>query len=95
MFESRQSVGREAIQICIIVTGNDHFKLCCVKGLLIYPCLGIELKSPYDLIIELRLACRSSGFDPRSRQTQVVKTGSDSSNDKRSAIGASVTGPRR
>ena len=52
MFESRQSVGREAIQIFVIVTGNNNFKLGCVKGLLIYPCLGIELKSPYDLIIE-------------------------------------------
>ena len=91
MFESRKSVGREAIQIFVIVTGNDHFKLGCVKGLLIYPCFRNELKSPYGL----RLACGSSGFDPRSRLTQVVKTGSDSSNDKRSAIGVSVTGPRR
>ena len=34
-------------------------------------------------------------FESQQRQTQVVKTGSDSSTAKRSAIGMSVTGPRR
>ena len=34
-------------------------------------------------------------FDSQPRHTYVVKTGSDSSTAKRSAIGVSVTGPRR
>ena len=34
-------------------------------------------------------------FKSRPRKTQVVKTGSDSSTVKRSAISVSVTGPRR
>ena len=34
-------------------------------------------------------------FESQPRQTQVVKTGSDSSTAKRSALGVSVTGPRR
>ena len=34
-------------------------------------------------------------FESQPRQTQVVKTGSDSSIVKRSALGVSVTGPRR
>ena len=34
-------------------------------------------------------------FEYQSRQTYVVKTGSDSSIAKRSALGLSVTGPRR
>ena len=34
-------------------------------------------------------------FESPSRQTLVVKTGSDSSTVKRSTIGVSVTGPRR
>ena len=34
-------------------------------------------------------------FESQPRQTKVVKTGSDSSNAKRSEMGASVTGPRR
>ena len=37
-----------------------------------------------------RLACRRPGFDSRSIQTQVVKTGSDSSTAKRSATDVSV-----
>ena len=65
MFESRKSVGREAIQIFVIATGNDHFKLGCVKGLLIYPCVRNELKSPYDLII---------GPSPRMRKFGVRST---------------------
>ena len=34
-------------------------------------------------------------FESLLRQTLLVKTGSDSSTAKRSAIGVSVTGPRR
>ena len=34
-------------------------------------------------------------FESQSRQTQVVKTVSDISTAKRSALGVSVTGPRR
>ena len=34
-------------------------------------------------------------FESQQRQTQVVKTGSDNSTAKRSAIGVSVKGPRR
>ena len=34
-------------------------------------------------------------FESQPRQTQVVKTGSESSTAKPSAIGVSVTGPRR
>ena len=34
-------------------------------------------------------------FESQPRQTSVVKTGNDSSNTKRSAKDASVTGPRR
>ena len=34
-------------------------------------------------------------FESQPRQTSVVKTGSDSSTSKRSALGASVTGPMR
>ena len=34
-------------------------------------------------------------FESQPRQSYVVKTGSDSSTAKRSAIGVSVTGPRR
>ena len=34
-------------------------------------------------------------FESEPRQTQVIKTGSDNSTAKRSAIGASVTGPRK
>ena len=34
-------------------------------------------------------------FESEPRQTLVVKTGIDSSTDKRSALGVSVTGPRR
>ena len=34
-------------------------------------------------------------FESQTRHTKVVKTGSDSSIAKRSAIGVSVTGPRR
>ena len=34
-------------------------------------------------------------FESQTRQTYVVKTGSDSSTAKRSAIGVSITGPRR
>ena len=34
-------------------------------------------------------------FESQTRQTQAVKTGSDSYTAKRSAIGVSVTGPRR
>ena len=43
------------------------------------------------------LALLSEGcvFESQPRQTLVVKTGSDSSTAKRSAIGVSVTGPRR
>ena len=33
-------------------------------------------------------------FESQTRQTQAVKTGSDSYTAKRSAIGVSVTGPR-
>ena len=42
------------------------------------------------------LALQAEGwqFESQLRQTQVVKTGSDSSTAKRSAIGASVTGPQ-
>ena len=36
------------------------------------------------------LACGESGFDPRSGQTEVVKTVNDSSTAKRSASGVSV-----
>ena len=36
-----------------------------------------------------------SGFDPRSEEAQVVNTDSDISTPKRSAAGASVTGPRK
>ena len=39
------------------------------------------------------LTCERQGFDPRSGQTQIVKTGSDSSNAKRSATRVSVKGP--
>ena len=41
----------------------------------------------------VRIAFGRAGFDPRSRQTQVVKSGSDSSTAKRSATGVTVTGP--
>ena len=34
-------------------------------------------------------------YEPQSRQTLVVKTGSDSSTTKRSEIGVSAMGPRR
>ena len=34
-------------------------------------------------------------FESQPRQTQVVKTGRESSTAKRSAVGVSVTGPRR
>ena len=34
-------------------------------------------------------------FESKSQQTQVVKTGSESSNTKRSPVGVSVTRPRR
>ena len=34
-------------------------------------------------------------FESQTRQTQAVKTGSDSFTAKRSVIGVSVTGPRR
>ena len=39
----------------------------------------------------VRLACRRSGFDPLSRQTQVVKTGSGSSTAERLVTGDSLT----
>ena len=34
-------------------------------------------------------------FESQQRQSQVVKTGSDSSTAKRSAVGVSTTGPQR
>ena len=43
----------------------------------------------------VRLACWISGYDPRQRQTRVVKAGSDSSTAIRAATGVCVTGPRR
>ena len=39
--------------------------------------------------------CGRSGFDTRSQQTAVVKTGSDRPNAKRSTTGASGTGSKR
>ena len=38
----------------------------------------------------IRLACGRSGFDPRSGQTSVVKTGSDSSTAKCLATGVRI-----
>ena len=40
----------------------------------------------------IRLACGRSGFDPRSGQSSVVKTGSDSSTAKCLATGVIVLG---
>ena len=41
----------------------------------------------------LTLQSEGRGVESQPRQTQVVKTGSDSSTAKRSAIGVSITGP--
>ena len=43
------------------------------------------------------LASQAEGwvFESQPRQTQVAKIGSDRSTAKRSAIGVSITGPRR
>ena len=43
----------------------------------------------------VRLACRRSGFNSRSGQTYIFKTGSDSLTAKHSTNGVSVTDPQR
>ena len=43
----------------------------------------------------VRFECGWSGFDPQSRQTQVVNVGCESSTAKRSTTGACFTDPRR
>ena len=45
--------------------------------------------------LNVRIASGRSGFDSRSGRTLVVKTGSDSSTAKRSALGVSVLGTWR
>ena len=80
--------------ISVIITSRNKHKSACGYSA---SKIGVlhDLESAWTFWCHVSYWILRSGFDPRSRQTLVVKPGSDSSIAKLSATGVSVTGPRR